>query len=246
MESKNDSEGRFEPGPTLHSSRALTLLELLAVVAIISVVVAVTIPVIANVKMSANRAKCLSNLRQIGLALCLYTNDNNGFFPPTTHTTGSRRIDQSWVYVLADYLGKIDQIRVCPADPPLRRQQILERHATSYALNELVFDEEKYNRIYSIPSPSRTLLAVILSETRTPSSTWDHVHSGEWTTWQKMLNDVQVDRHLAGSPAQSAALRTKGSSNYLYADGHVENVRADEMKKILDAGQNPAAVPTAP
>jgi len=36
----------------------------------------------------------------------------------------------------------------------------------------------------------------------------------------------------------------KGSANYLYADGHVENISAKAFKNIFDQGINPAAVPT--
>jgi len=226
--------------------RAFTVVELIAVMAILLVGLALVIPALSAARMNANRSQCASNLRQIGMALHLYANENNGFFPPTTHTTGSRRVEQSWVYGIADYLDDIDKIRVCPADPPARQQQILSRHATSYALNELVFDDENYNQVYRISRPSQTLLAAILSENRTPSPTWDHMHCGEWTSWQKMLNDAQADRHMVGAPAQAAAQRIRGSANYLFADGHVENIPAAEMKRRLDSGINPAEVPVSP
>ncbi len=226
--------------------QAVTLLELLVVLGVMAVLVVVAFSVVAHVKMNARRVQCLSNLRQIGMAIHLYANEHSGYLPLTTHSTGSRHIDQSWIYSLSSYLGNVDQVRVCPAEPPLRQKQIIERRATSYALNELVFDAEEYRQIYRIPYASRTLLATILSESRTPSPTWDHVHSGEWSTWQRMLNDVQVDRHLTGSQPQTPAQRVRGSANYLYADGHVENIAAREMKGMLDSGFNPAAVPTGP
>lgn len=228
----------------LRSYAAFTLIEVLVVAAIVGVLVALCLPAMAAIKVSGNRAKCLSNMRQIGLALQLYANENSGSFPPTTHTTGTRRIEQSWIYGIAPFLDNVDKVRVCPSDPPDRQKQILDRKATSYVLNELVFDSEEFTNVFRIPFPSKTLIAVILAESRTPSSTWDHVHSGEWVNWQKMLNDVQVDRHLAGEPAKSPAQRTKGSANYLYADGHTENISAADMKRLLDSGTNPAVVPT--
>jgi len=225
------------------SRRAFTLIELLTVCAIIAVLTAIALPVISSVKVHANRAKCISNLRQIGVGLHLYANENDGNYLPTTHTTGTRRIKQSWIYGVAPYLSNVDEIRVCPADPPSRQKLILDRKATSYALNELVFDSEEFTNVNRIPYRAKTLLAVILSEGRTPSSTWDHVHSGEWSSWQKMLNDVQADRHQASQPSKLPAQRTKGSANDLYADGHVENISATDMKRLLDSGKNPAAVP---
>ncbi len=225
------------------NKHGFTLVELLITCAIVGLLATFAIPAISSARMNANRSKCSSNLRQIGLALQLYTSDHAGSFPPTTHSTGSLHKDQSWIYGLADYLQNMDRVRVCPADPPQRQRQVLDRKATSYALNELVFDSEDYNQILRIPRPSQTLLAVILSENRTPSPTWDHVHSSQWTSWLTMLNDVEVDRHIAGARSRLAAQRTKGSANYLYADGHVENITAATMKHLLDSGQNPAAVP---
>jgi len=59
---------------------AFTVLELLVVASIISVLVAMLLPSIQNVREKARRVKCMSNLKQIGLAQHLYANDNNGGF----------------------------------------------------------------------------------------------------------------------------------------------------------------------
>ena len=105
---------------------------------------------------------------------------------------------------------------------------------------ELVFDDERFQNVRRIPVPSRTMLAAILSENRTPSPSWDHVHSSEWTDWTLMLNDVEVDRHRTGKRRPD---RSGGSANYLYADGHVESITSDEMRALVASGVNPAAVP---
>ncbi len=227
--------------------RAFGLLEVIVVAAIVGILTAAALPLFSSARANANRAACLSNLRQIGAAMHHFANEHNHYLPATTHTTGSRRVNQSWVYTLAPYLGndpgKLDEVRICPAEPEARRRMIRERNATSYGLNELVFDTD-YNHLLRIPHPSRTLLAAVFSEKRTPSPTWDHVHSGEWRTWLQFLNDVQPDRHGPGSrPGAPPAERIHGSSNYLFADGHVENLSAAEMKRRLDAGENPAEVP---
>jgi len=222
---------------------AFTLLETLSVIVILVVLLGLIIPMMSHAAKSANSAKCAANLRQIGTGLLLYANENGGIFPPTTHTTGSRRIEESWIYGIADYLDNVDQVRVCPADPPKRRKRIIEQRGSSYALNDLVFDNLEYHQIYRIPIRSRTILAFILSENRTPSRTWDHVHADEWSAWNFVLNDVEVDRHRTGSRAGN---RLKGSANYLFADGHVENISAVEFKSSFDRGINPAEVPQMP
>ena len=61
--------------------RSFTLLELLMVVAIISVLSALMMPAINTAKDSAKRARCQSNLHQIGLAVQMYINDKASYLP---------------------------------------------------------------------------------------------------------------------------------------------------------------------
>jgi prepilin-type N-terminal cleavage/methylation domain-containing protein len=62
----------------MNTEKKFTLIELLVVVAIIGILAAILLPMLQKSKEKARRVVCMSNLRQQGIALVLYTDDNNG------------------------------------------------------------------------------------------------------------------------------------------------------------------------
>ena len=85
--------------------RAFTLIELLVVIAIISILAAMLLPALAGAKARAQRLKCTSQMKQLGLAFNMFASDHNDQFPPSAYATGDYQYQLSWDDYLHRYIG---------------------------------------------------------------------------------------------------------------------------------------------
>ncbi len=101
--------------------RGFTLIELLVVIAIIAILAAILFPVFARAREQARRTACLSNLKQIGLAIMMYVQDYDERMPiagPMDHRPHYCRFhsDLSLPDVIMPYVKNFE-LFVCPSGP---------------------------------------------------------------------------------------------------------------------------------
>ncbi len=193
---------------------AFTLVELLVVVAILAILCTLGISVAQGAVTRMHSTKCLTSLRQVGIAIQLYTGDHAGRLPDTGHVRTADGSSLSWTNTLSEYLSK-NFIGRCPAnqDSPV---------AVTYGWNDLLTDSSGAGILVSrCRAPGSTIAVAETADTYTS----EHFHFASArtrVTFNQFKSSVGVDRH--GTTA-----------NYLFVDGHTENLTATDIRNRLNA-----------
>ena len=200
---------------SLRSGRqAFTLIELLVVIAIIAILAAILFPVFARARAKAQGIQCLSNMKQIVLALNMYTSDYDDKYLRVAKIgwdgTNYTYIDiQPWVPQLYPYVKNQDVFH-CPAKPD--RSAYTPATDSDFVLNAYFATETPVGMIVK---PAEAICFAERSDN--PVSTgqpFDEVLT--YSPWSPMQfwPLLKPDRH-------------NGGANYAFADGHAKWLKQD-------------------
>ncbi|MEN8829666.1 MAG: hypothetical protein ABF322_05060 [Lentimonas sp.] len=199
------------------ASSAFTLIELLTIIAIVAILAAILVPAVGAVRESAQKTSCLSNLRQIGIALQLQSNDTNRLFP----SRGDSHLNYGQVAdSLLPYLENTVTVFQCPGNEGERlipSQQIpsMPGSYTHYEFNASLAnfviseDNEVSDRgTIGIFNPSEAAFAYDRPYWNVP----ERPHSGG-------VNVVYVAGNAAWLPEEEMGLDSQTSEKFFYR-GH--------------------------
>src|SRR5581483_11227371 len=99
---------QYQTGAPRKTRRGFTLIELLVVIAIIAVLASMLLPAVNRAKGKATTISCVNNQRQLSLAMGMYADENNEFYPPRSNFS-------RWPDRLRD-LYKNLSVLMCPGD----------------------------------------------------------------------------------------------------------------------------------
>jgi prepilin-type N-terminal cleavage/methylation domain-containing protein/prepilin-type processing-associated H-X9-DG protein len=193
---------------------AFTLIELLVVIAIIAILAAILFPVFSQARAKARAISCLSNSRQLGLAVAQYVTDYDEMYPLVSYP----KLTNTWTATLQPYI-KSQAILRCPDDTSTNWGA---GRLTSYAVNAWFTPNApiQYTALAQLGAPASVIYlaenAVNRGPDHFPPYCWnphDPARPGFCSSMGAFFDD-------AGYPLWLAARRHNEGMNCTYADGH--------------------------
>jgi len=209
--------------------------QLLVVIAIIAVLAALLLPALARARGEARRIQCLSNLRQMFIAVQLYTDNYNGYYPPAYYTeikdgvfishawdfttikdwsTGETRVIPG---ILWGETGDISAVHQCPSY--YGGHNWLDDPHTGYNYNTSYIGRGSGE---TVKTPAK------VTDVKDPSNTalfGDGEFSSGANKFMRSPFSSPFDAGFSGRAAGTQGFRHNGATNVIFCDGHAASLR---------------------
>jgi prepilin-type N-terminal cleavage/methylation domain-containing protein/prepilin-type processing-associated H-X9-DG protein len=226
----------------MYRKKGFTLVELLVVIGIISILIAMLLPALNKAREAAKSVQCMSNLRQVAMALISYTNENRGFFPPASplrpdgngYDTTKYTLYWSSRLISEKYLSSWQNL-TCPEAPNLNATGTLaipgwNWRFISYGYNYYFIG---HHLGYGITGPARYIPAKV-NQIRHPAETilvLDTIaKKGDGTYGYGGPAGYYICNTVGDSDTGMPDARHAGYCNVAWVDGHASSVRSPDPK----------------
>lgn len=217
----------------LLAKRAFTLIEMLVTISVIAILMGILLPILGRAKSMAMRIKCASNLRQINIAVNFLLNENNNRYPCADDPVSNDPCDSYWLWMGRGWRGEIEpylkvkadaekpSVFICPEDD----ESVLKYNSTSYGYSMSFYhSSEQIDAMstpadtYSNPQPGIPQSSL---DVRRPDG---KIMFGEWFS-----NHYRIRKG-----EDMGWWCWKGRRNYMFADGQVRYLKADDIRPAND------------